>query len=326
MENLLEIYCNYHPDFYDTLKPFQENIKQKILENLQNAENKAKFRSIIAEIQFGLKFYELGFHLDYEKKYFNKQTPDWTISIENTSAICEVYRLGKSLKDQERSDFENDLIEQIERLPFNYFVRIKFLREYFETINYDVDTIINGLKSWFSKSERSIGDKIVLNENFSFEVTKNNSRVNHICCTGNTNSIDIKPDKLIQFKHLKRDNEITKKLSKYKSLISKMKLPYFIAVSIDFTSGFDYEDFKEYFLGKGIEFIDFDSPIAKSKQFNHLGKEWTELGSFHDNLQLSGLIILYNNRFRLLLNPLKNQGIYKNENLLILEKLKILSN
>lgn len=105
-------------------------------------------------------------------------------------------------------------------------------------------------------------------------------------------------------------------------LISKIEFPYFIAVSIDFTSGFDYEDFEEYFLGKGVEFVDFDTPIANLKQFNHLGKEWTELGIFYDNPQLSGLLILKGDEFKLLLNPMKNQLIYRKGNQSLLEQMK----
>lgn len=322
MENLLKLYCSYHPDFLDTLDSFPENIKLKILKNLHNAENKVKFRSLIAEIQFGLKFHNLGFQLYFEKVYFTNQTPDWTISNKDSRAICEIYRLGMSLKDQIRSDFENKLIEKLQKIPFNYFIRITFFEEYFDPDFYDIDLIINDLQAWFKKSEKIVGDKIIIKNNFLFEVRKRNSNINHICCYGNANSIDIKPEKIIQFDHLNRDNEITKKISKYNRLISNTKFPYFIAVSIDFTSGFDYEDFKEYFLGKGVEFVDFDSPIANLEQFSHLGKEWTELGIFYNNPQLSGLLILERNEFKLLLNPMKNQVIYKKENESLLEKIK----
>lgn len=322
MENLLKTYCGYHPDFIDTLTLFPENIKQKFLGYLQNTESKDKFRSIIAEIQFGLQFHNLGFQLDFEKIYFNNQTPDWTISNMDSNAICEVYRLGMSAKDQIRSDFEIKLLEKLQALPFNYFVRITFLEEYFDSACHDMNLIIGYIQSWLKKSERNIGDRIRIENNFLFEITKIDSKLNHLCCIGNANSIDIKPGKIIQYEHLKRDNEISRKISKYNELISKIESPYFIAVSIDFTSGFDYEDFEEYFLGKGVEFVDFDTPIANLEQFNHLGKEWTELGIFYNNPQLSGLLILKGNEFKLLLNPMKNQVIYRKENESLLEQVK----
>ena len=67
MEGLLETYCNYHPEFYSTLEPFTRDIKEHIINNLENAKNESQFRSTIAELQFGLKFQNLGFILDYEK-------------------------------------------------------------------------------------------------------------------------------------------------------------------------------------------------------------------------------------------------------------------
>lgn len=166
----------------------------------------------------------------------------------DSNAICEVYRLGMSAKDQIRSDFENNLLEKLQTLPFNYFVRITFLKEYFDSACYDIDLIISDIQNWLKKSERNIGDRIIIGNNFLFEITKIDSKLNHICCIGNVNFIDIKPEKIIQFEHLKRDNEITRKISKYNELISKIEFPYFIAVSIDFISGFDYEDFEEYFF------------------------------------------------------------------------------
>lgn len=79
---------------------------------------------------------------------------------------------------------------------------------------------------------------------------------------------------------------------------------------------------KSIFFCKGVEFVDFDTPIANLEQFNHLGKEWTELGIFYDNPQLSGLLILKGNEFKLLLNPMKNQVIYRKENESLLERVK----
>ena len=49
--------------------------------------------------------------------------------------------------------------------------------------------------------------------------------------------------------------------------------------------------FKEYFLGIGVENIDFETAVGKSDEFKHLGSTWTELGEFYNNLQLSGIII-----------------------------------
>ena len=87
-----------------------------------------------------------------------------------------------------------------------------------------------------------------------------------------------------------------------------------MCVSIDFTSGFRHQDFVEYFLGKRVESVDYGSPdISNLEQFRHLGKQWTELGEYYKNSQLSGIIILDNHEFRLLLNRQSNQVINRKE-------------
>jgi len=125
---------------------------------------------------------------------------------------------------------------------------------------------------------------------------------------------------LKQYQEL-RPNEITKKLKKYNEIISENGLSFFIGVSIDLASGFDFEDFKEHFLGKTVEVIDYHKPEAKLEQFNHYGKIWTELGEFYNNLQLSGVIILYRENFHFLINPKNEQIIHQNKNQSIKEKL-----
>jgi len=126
-DSLLNIYMNYHPEFLNSLEIFSENNKKKLLKKLTNEQNKINFHSTVAEIQFGELFNKLGFQIEYDKEFSNNKTPDWTASFDNSSCICEVYRLGKSEKDQIRSDFENQLIEELQKLPYEYYIRINFL-------------------------------------------------------------------------------------------------------------------------------------------------------------------------------------------------------
>jgi hypothetical protein len=269
-------------------------------------------------------FNKLGFQIQYDKKFFNAQRPDWTIFAAHSTAICEIYRLGKSENDQIRCDFENQLIQELQKLQFEYFIKVHFIEEYFDPLQYSVDVIVNEIRNWLSLSSRKLEEKFIVQVNFEFEIRKTNTDINHICCVGNSNSIEMKPNKLRQYEHLK-PNEITKKLKKYDEIISKEQLPYFIGVSIDFVSGFDHNDFTEYFLGKGVEFADFGKPIAELEQFKHFGKIWTELGEFYNNPQLSGVITLYGNKFSLLINPNQNQAIHLNKYFAIKEKLMSLS-
>lgn len=106
MENLFNQLCIKYPDFSNSLDLFPEKVKHTILEKLKKEKDETKFTSTLAEIDFGLMFIKLGFRLEYDKLY-NKQTPDWTISIGESKAICEVYRLGRSVNDQIISDSQS---------------------------------------------------------------------------------------------------------------------------------------------------------------------------------------------------------------------------
>lgn len=324
-ESLLNLYCNYHPEFLERLEMFSEVNKKRILKKLNNEKNRNSFLSTIAEIRFGELFSKLNLQIEYDKKYNNKQTPDWSLNIENSSAICEVYRLGKSEKDQMFSDFENQIKEPLGELQYNYFIKIIFIEDDIDISIYDVSSIVQEVEDWLKKSSKVVGDKITINRIFMFEIVKINTEVSHICFIGPAKSIDYKPHKLKQPKFLK-DNEITKKLKKYNDLITNEELPYFICVYVDFISGFDTDDFRQYFLGMGVENIDFGTQINEIDEFEHFGSSWTELGEFYNNPQLSGIIILYNNCFSFLINPIQSQIVHDFKNQFLKEKLLSMNN
>jgi len=321
--SLLEEYLRYHPEFVDSLTVFQENIRKKIIKRLKSENDRSNFIAILAEVRFGKLFSELGFELEYDKKFFNNQRPDWLIKLKDSAAICDVYRLGKSNKDQVRSEFENKLIEKIQEIPKDCFLKIHFISEYFDTTQYNIDQISNEVHDWLN-STRQVGDSISVKDNFEFEIRKTNTDTEHVCCYGDVSSIDIKTEKVKQIEDL-NPNEITKKLDKYGEIISEYDMPYFICIYIDFVSGFDHKDIQERFLGHGVEFIDFGTPVASYDQFRHMGQTWTELGEFYTNLQLSGIVTFFNEQFKLLLNPNKEQVIYEEKYSQLLNELKTLS-
>lgn len=318
-ETLFDEYIKYHPNLSYTLDLFNNQDKMRIYKRLQNEKDRNNFISTISEIRFGEFFRSLDFQVDYDKLFETKQRPDWTITLKNSMAICDVYRLGKSQIDQIRNDFENSLFQRIETIEGNCCIKIGFLNEYFEPKNYDIDQIFSGFQCWFNASEREKGEIITLFENFEFEIFQSHTKRKHLTCVGNANSINIKPFKLKQHPDL-CPNELTKKLYKYKNLIECLNTPYFICVDIDFESGFEHEDFEEYFRGSQVEFIDYGSLLGNLEQFRHLGKQWTELGVFYSNLQLSGIITLYNGKFKPLLNPSRKQTIYQSINKELLDK------
>lgn len=322
MESILNQLHIKQPEFKDGLNSLPDQIKKKIVNKLTKEKNETTFISTLAEIDFGLLFNKLGFDLEYEKPYDNKQTPDWTLSIGDSKAICEVYRLGKSKEDEQISDFEKQIIKKVRELEFNYFVKFKFENQYFDISMYDINSIVSDLNKWFLSSSKSVGEKTVIMDNFCFEVSKINTKKNHLSCHGSLRQIDIKRNKIIQSEY-QDENKITKKLKIYKDLISQTNYPYFIGIYLDFACGLCYEDFEEYFLGKVVGFdCEVDPDYEASLEDRDYGTEWTELGIFYKNPQLSGLIIYDKSKYNLLLNPLKNQVIYKDDNLLILNNLK----
>lgn len=172
----------------------------------------------------------------------------------------------------------------------------------------------------------SIGNSKVICEVYRLGKSVNDQTIN-MSSRGIYRPIVHKPEKIIQYSFLKKYNNITLKLSKYNEVIAKTNYPYFIAIALDFASGFYVEEFAEYFRGKSVGFdCEDDSDYEVSEEDKDYGTEWTELGVFYENPQLSGLIILDNKKFYLLLNPLKSQVIYKPENHLILDNLKRINN
>ena len=320
MENLLNLYCSYHPEFLNSLEVFSELNKNRILKTLNNEKEKMNFLSTVAEIQFGLFFVKLGLEIEYDKKYPNNQKPDWSIIVSDSIVIAEVYRLGKSQKDQARSDFEYPLMKKLEKLTHRYLIKMTFLDEYFDTAKFNIDQIVKELDNWLTNGRKNKGETIILQKNFLFEIRKIDTPKNHLYCIGNASTIEIKQEKLEQLGKL-NPNQISKKLTKYNSLILENNSPYILCVSIDFGSGFDFNDFNEYFIGKGVENIDFGTPLGNMEEFKQWGKTWTELGEFYNNPTLSGLILLYNNEFRFIPNPNRNQVIYEQKYEKLLNKL-----
>jgi hypothetical protein len=325
MESLYNLFQIKYPDFEKHLKSLPKSLSKRTLVKLQKGSNIETFTSLLAEVDFGLLFNRLGFQLEYEKKYSGKE-PDWTLSIGNSKAICEVYRLGKSKNDQKLSDFQSELIEKVRLLEFDYFVKFGYLNNEVDLSNVDSNKIVSDLNEWLHSSPKKIGDRIEIINNFYFEVTHINAKKNKLSCRGSFRTIELKPGKLIQHGLIKDPNKITKKISKYNEIISQTGYPYFLCIALDFACGFEFDDFEEYFLGKGVGFdCEEDSEHETSIEDREYGTEWTELGVFYKNPQLSGLIILDNNKYHLLLNPLKNQIIYNDTNKQILNNLLTLT-
>lgn len=307
--DLLTLFCSYHPDFMKRLDSFSQLNKDRLLKKLKSTENKSAFRSTISEIRFGEFFHKLNFEIEYDKK-FNNQTPDWTLNYSSFPIICDVYRLGKSSKDQKRADFENFLIEQLEEIPSNIVITIEIDESFDKYEEVEIDLIKNHVKQWLENKPK-LNDKLFFDYEITFKVIAIDDKIEFLSCIC-SGDIDYKIDKIQQNEN-HRPNEITKKMNKYNGIITSKKLPFFICIDIDFESGFHHKEFEEYFLGASTKIIDFDPNKTITTDIGILGSEWTKLGKFYENLQISGIITCSNNDFRVLLNPIRKQLIYENQ-------------
>lgn len=304
--DLLKLFCDYHPNFMEQLDDFSLVNKEKLLEKLKKAKNRTAFLSTISEINFGKFFKKLNFEIKYDEK-FDKQTPDWTLNLSTFPIICEVYRLGKSMEDQKKADFKNSLKEELQKIPSEYIIKINIGSEYDHTV---INQIKERVEKWL-KELPNLNDELVVDYEISFKIIDLIKKNKFLSCIS-SGKIDYKISKVKQVES-HRPNEITKKIKKYNDIIFSKKIPFFICVDIDFLSGFNHDEFEEYFLGSSVGFEDFDPNIAITTEIGILGKEWTKLGMFYENIQISGIITRSNNTFKVLLNPIQKQIIYDDQ-------------
>lgn len=300
--NLLAQFCGYHPNFMARLSCFSSHNREKLLKKLKSANDKTAFLSTISEIKFGELFQQLNIEIEYDKK-FDEQTPDWTLNSSSYPIICEVYRLGKTAKDQKKADFENSLIEELENIPSNYLVKIKIGKNYGQPENSQTYRIKEQVMDWL-EHKPNVNESLNLENGISFTVTGIRTHFKFLFCQV-IRAIEYKIGKIQQLEGHK-PNEITKKMVKYNKIIESKNLPFFICVDIDGESGINHDEFEAYFLGSNPNIL---MPTSSKT----LDSEWTELGKFYHNKHISGIITCLSNEFKVLLNPICNQIIYENK-------------
>ncbi|MGG5504919.1 hypothetical protein ACPDHQ_15995 [Myroides odoratimimus] len=310
-------FCKLHPEFEKELDSFDEVTRKKLFRKLYSLNNKTAFRSTLSEIRFGQLFLSLGFSLEYDKVY-DQKTPDWTLKSSSMNVICEVYRLGPSNKDKLLNDCLHLLKKELETIASNAMIVISIDDKEFVCNEEDIKKVKKKVEEWLlnnpKQKEELFIDSVICVRIISFSERKKN-----LTCLI-SGSIDYKPNKLFQC-ITQKPNEITKKIEKYKSILMRNATPFFLCVDVDMISGFTFEDFKENFLGRIVEFIDFDINEKYYTDIGFIRKEWTQLGEFYSNFHISGVILYSSNSFRILFNPIQKQFIYRSEYMDILLKL-----
>lgn len=310
------------PDYIiEKLKTIDEKLSSRILRKFNKENNRSNFISLLSELKFINKFKDLGFSIDYELKHnisSGVKTPDLTLDFKGNKLLGEIYRLGSSYQDNESIQFIDKLEIILSEIKSNYILFLKFKNENidFKEIN-EID-LKEKIQTWIN-SKPKLNSILDYNVDLEFHlIIKGKSQYTQLI--SDVIILNIKSEKLLQVESLSH-NEITKKILKYKEIVQRKQIPYFLCIETDFNSGFHFSDYFERFHHREAEFKRFEKfkeILLKQGQ----GKYWSILGDFYQYPFLSGIIILLNDEFRLLLSPLKTQIIYHKE---YEETLKILT-
>lgn len=308
----------------DGLEKLPDNIKSKFQRRLRVERDFQNFKALESELKFGIILQNISSDIHSDQKT-NSLTPDWTVELDSLRSIFEVYRLGKSNKDSQIDILCNLVDDKISNLPYDCFVQVAIHDNYVERETEYVEKLMPAMSEWLASYHNILHSSRVFGNLVRLTIVKINTGKSHTLCTHGARIIDQKPHKLVQKENLS-DNEITKKLNKYANITYQYDLPYFLCIDIDFTSGFHYDDFVEYFHHSSAEFIDYDSERDFIPGY---GRYWSVLGEFYNSgtrMCLSGILIIENNVLRVLMNPNKCQRIYLEKFKDLLDKVKSLDN
>ena len=86
-------------DFNDLQKEIKKDFK-RVFKNLGKDER--NHWSLMSEIKFGIYLKNNFAKIEYEKRT-SKKTPDWTFKLDELEIFCDIYRLGKSAIDFQKS-------------------------------------------------------------------------------------------------------------------------------------------------------------------------------------------------------------------------------
>lgn len=302
---------NINPNYVSLLiTDTPTDISQKIVRKINKENNRENIISILTELKFINLFQNLNCSiLNYEQSYRidnGKQTPDLTIKHKDCTFIAEVYRLGKSSIDSNIQDFIRKIPEHLEEIKSNHVLEFKVNFNNIDLQNFNYKDLTISIQKWFT-TKPSIGSQYNYKYQIDFKLTHNHKK-NKTYSFSKPVFLTIKTEKLIQNSNF-NDNEITKKIRKYESLVNVLNTPFFLFIEADFLSGFHHTDFKERFHSSQTEIIDYEL-YQNYWTGQKMGKTWSTLGDFYEFPFLSGLVLLCDNQYKLLLSPLKNQRLY----------------
>ncbi|RKS42504.1 hypothetical protein BC962_3262 [Gillisia mitskevichiae] len=294
----------------EKLEPIDKNLSNRILKRFNREKDRNNFISTLTELKFIRVFNELNFTIEYEKTYKSEnqdKTPDLTLDFKGNKLIGEIYRLGSSQKDDTIIQFIDKIIDILSEIESDNALFIKFKNDKINFNEFDFTPLKERIENWI-KTKPEIHSTLNYNEDIDFEIIyKGKWKTTQLL--SDTIFLNIKSEKLSQSENLS-NNEITRKILKYSDIVKQEEIPYILCVETDLNAGFHFSDFSERFHHSETEVLDFE----KYKDIwlkNGKGKCWSILGDFYKYPFLSGLLILLNNEYKLLLSPLRNQIIYE---------------
>lgn len=310
------------PDYIvEKLKPIDINLSNKILKRFNKERDRNNFISTLAELKFIHQFNELDFLIEYEKTYkleSGEKTPDLTLDVNGNKLIGEIYRLGSSEKDNIIIQFIDKVADILSEIESDNILFMKFKNDKINFIDFDFIHLKERIENWII-NKPGMNSILNYNSDIDFEIIyKGKCKTTQL--VSDTIILNIKSEKLSQSENLS-NNEITAKILKYREIVKQSEIPYFLCIETDFNSGFHFSDFSERFHHSETEVLDFEKYkeiwLKKGK-----GKCWSILGDFYKYPFLSGILILLNNEYKLLLSPLRTQIIYQKK---YVETLKVLT-
>ncbi|WP_440066814.1 hypothetical protein [Tenacibaculum discolor] len=298
------------PDYViEKLKSIDEKLSFKILKRFNKEINRSNFISLLSELKFINEFSNLNFSIDYEKKYktlSGEKTPDLTLDFKGCKLLGEVYRLGSSSQDNQTIQFLNKVENILSEIKSSYILFLEFKNKSIDFKHINEIDLKEKIQNWISTKPK-LNSILDYNSDLEFHsIIKGKNQYTQLI--SDVIILNIKPEKLQQIDTFS-NNEITNKILKYEEIVQQKQIPYFICIETDLNSGFHFSDYFERFHHKEVEYKRFE----KHEDFllkQGKGKYWSTLGDFYLYPFLSGLIILINNEFRMLLSPLKTQIIY----------------
>ena len=256
-----------------------EHLQKKAIANLRAEAN---FQQTYHELVVGSLFRNLGLLTEYEKA-FNGQTPDWFVSSSDGSQhfVVEVVTENISQSVASWDARISNLQGRLSELQFDFAlgVHVPFDLNVASLDSRHCKSITERVKQWLANDNPSIGNEKEI-DGFSFEVAFRDRGYSHVLLIGFARPFSVNPQPL-------KEN-IEEKVRKYQALATSNKIPFMVAVVMEFRTGYDAEELENVLFGQEVVDVAFDK--TTNQIINQATRRRND-GLFKDRPLLSGVIL-----------------------------------